>query len=122
MQNVEHSTNSFKKPNFIVFVYCLFNYYFLLTSNVYNPELPHTYKTVCVKCHKARPLVTLCAASALSLYIMMTFLLFFVVMHYLVFNSLYTIFLCILQLTRGTRYWSFGFVGAPFLFLGKLNK
>ena len=38
---------------------CLFNYYFLLTSNVYNPELPHTYKTVCVKCHKARPLDSL---------------------------------------------------------------
>jgi hypothetical protein len=32
---------------------------FLLTSNVYNPELPHTYKTVCVKCHKARPLDSL---------------------------------------------------------------
>jgi hypothetical protein len=66
--------------------------------------------------------VTLCAASALPLYYVMTFLLFFVVMHYLVFNSLYTIFLCILQLTRGTRYWSFGSVGAPSLFLGKLNK
>ena len=38
---------------------CLFNYYFLLTSNVYNPELPHTYKTVCVKCHKACPLDSL---------------------------------------------------------------
>jgi hypothetical protein len=55
--------------------------------------------------------VTLCAASALSLYYVITFLLFFVVMHYLVFNSLYTIFLCILQLTRGIRYWSFGSVG-----------
>ena len=60
--------------------------------------------------------VTLCAASALSLYYVMTFV---VVMHYLVFNSLYTIFRCILQLTRRTCYWSFGSVGAPFLFLGK---
>jgi hypothetical protein len=38
---------------------CLLNYYFLLTSNVYNPKLPHTYKTVCVICHKARPLDSL---------------------------------------------------------------
>ena len=37
----------------------LLNYYFYLTANIYDPDLPQSFKTVCVKCHRARPIETI---------------------------------------------------------------
>ena len=37
----------------------LLNYYFFLTANIYDPDLPQSFKTVCVKCHRARPIETI---------------------------------------------------------------
>ena len=37
----------------------LSNYYLSLTSSIYDPDLPQTFKTVCVKCHQARQIDSL---------------------------------------------------------------
>ena len=37
----------------------LFKYYSQMTQEIYNIDVPQTFKTICVKCHSCRPLSSL---------------------------------------------------------------
>ena len=43
----------------VSFKFCLMQHYKDLTKEIYNPEDPRTFKSVCVKCHTTRPLTNL---------------------------------------------------------------
>ena len=43
----------------IGFKFCLMQHYKDLTKEIYNPEDPRTFKSVCVKCHTTCPLTNL---------------------------------------------------------------
>ena len=51
LRNTDCSVAHFKKD--------LFNYYLYLTKSVYDVDTPQTFKSVYIKCHTSRPLISL---------------------------------------------------------------